>query len=116
MKCSVYMPYFRDLSNNSYKIPGTYTTKGAVKVWMNELAGKVSKKSIPVAKEYKIVLKGYFKDKRHPDIHNLHKVVGDSLKMVLPVDDKYYLFEDREPVLGNLAEYLVIEIEPREEV
>jgi len=113
---SIYMPYFKDLSNNSYKIHSTYTTKGTVKTWMSELADKVDKLKVKHTKWYRVILTGYFSDNRHPDIHNLHKVIGDSLKEVLPEDDKHYIFKDNKPVLGVIDQYIVIEIEPLEEV
>ena len=103
------MPYFKDLSNNSYKI-GRYT-KGSVRSWMGELAGRVLLLKVEPAKKYRIGIKGYFTDKRHPDIHNLHKVIGDALKLALPVDDKHYFFVDEGIQLGTLTEAIEINIQ-----
>ena len=106
------MPYFKDLSDNLYKIHNTYTTKGSVKSWMNLLADRILPACIPEAGSYRIWVKGYFIDRRHPDIHNLHKVIGDALKQVLPKDDKYYIFQDEESEIGIISEYIRIGIEP----
>jgi len=108
----VEMFYFSSLSNNSYKIGKTYCTKGEVKVWQSSLARRVEELSIPIASKYLIQIEGFFWDSRHPDIHNLHKVIGDAIKVGLKVDDKKFFFRDKDINLGYLDEKLVIGIEP----
>ena len=78
--------------------------------WMFELASKVShlkgKLEIPV----KVRLFGKFRDERRPDLHNLHKVLGDALERGLEVNDKDILISDEGFSLGNLNQELVITI------
>lgn len=97
-KLQVVMPYIGGvLSVNDYKIRGrggapTNATKPVVKMWMAELASKV--KAFPCDGELTIELEGFFVDDRAPDLHNLHKVIGDSIKVGLGVDDKGFKFVD----------------------
>ena len=95
------MPYIgKDLSVNYYKIIGrggrpTNKTKASVVFWMTQLSDKI------VASDWRcwggnvlITLLGKFVDNRAPDMHNLHKVIGDAIKTGLGVDDKGFRFED----------------------
>ena len=113
------MPYVKDLSVNSYKIMGrggrhTTATKKHVVVWMNELADKIREHELfneffgtPV----NIRLKGYFKDDRAPDLHNLHKVIGDAVEPAIGVNDKNIGFEDLGYDTGYISNpYLEIEL------
>jgi Holliday junction resolvase RusA-like endonuclease len=89
------------LSVNRYK-----TREGAVKSqvqrWMEDLAWAVSfewrKKRLepPI----RVRLDGYFKDPRVPDLHNLHKVIGDALENGLGINDREFRFEDGEVRVG----------------
>ena len=89
------------LSDNSYKLP-TRGTKPFVSMWMRELAEKVRVLAIPERTEYIIKIDGRFADERRPDISNLHKVVGDSLKKGIGVDDKWFRYQDGTVKLGFL--------------
>lgn len=111
MEYSITIPYIGGiLSDNSYKFQNK-KTKPPVAIWKKELANKVEECSIPEFPFYRIYLTGYFTDERHPDLSNLHKVIGDSLKTVLPKDDKHYRYTDLKVELGTWDPYLLIKIE-----
>lgn len=108
------MPYIGGvLSDNSYKFQNR-KTKPPVAIWKRELANKVEALSIPKSNFYLISIFGYFTDQRHPDLSNLHKVIGDSIKMALSTDDKFYRFNDLGVELGTWDPYLIIFIDPKE--
>jgi len=108
----VRMPYFGAiLTDNNYRFK-TGKIKPVVSTWMTDLGQKAKELQVPLAEYYKIHLLGKFWDNKHPDIPNLHKVIGDSLKRGLPQDDKKYLYNDLKPELGVMEEELVIWIEP----
>ncbi len=93
----VTMPYFSALSVNSMYVIGrggrrTYKIKPAVTEWMEELGDKV--RGFDVRPPIQVSLTGKFRDGRHPDLSNLHKVLCDGLKLGLTFDDKDYLVED----------------------
>jgi len=94
----VVMPYIGGvLSVNDYKVRGkggvaTNKTKRVVEIWMGELAEKV--RGSGFGRNLKIELFGHFYDDRAPDLHNLHKVIGDAVKEGLVVDDKEFKFID----------------------
>lgn len=94
----IIMPYIGGvLSVNRYKIRGrgghpTNKTKPEVEIWMTQLADKV--KGLGFGSDTVIELKGHFSDDRVPDLHNLHKVIGDAIKEGLGVDDKDFRFVD----------------------
>jgi hypothetical protein len=104
------------LSDNSYK----FLTKGTrpfVKRWMRELSEKVEALSIPIL-DIPVVISifGRFTDDRRPDLANLHKVIGDAIKVGLGIDDKDFIFRDRGWSLGNSEQELDIFIEGEEKV
>ncbi len=76
-----------DLSVNRYKIKdrtghATKKTKKHVEAWMEDLAETVrSHKDLHsvVGRPVTVKLSGKFRDERFPDLHNLHKVIGDAL-------------------------------------
>jgi hypothetical protein len=108
----VRMPYFGGiLTDNSYRFK-TGKIKPVVSVWMDDLGEKVKELGLPLAEKYKIKLFGRFWDERRPDLGNLHKVLGDSIKRGLVADDKHYFYEDLGYELGVMEEELVIIIEP----
>lgn len=111
MEYRIVIPYIGGiLSDNNYKFQNR-KTKPPVAIWKKELANLVEACNIPEFPFYRIYLKGYFSDERHPDLGNLHKVIGDSIKMVLPKDDKRYRYTDRGVELGTWDPYLSIGIE-----
>jgi hypothetical protein len=111
----IIMPYIGGvLSVNSYKIRGrngvqTNKTKPEVVKWMDELSERV--RGIDVGSTPTITLAGKFRDDRAPDLANLHKVIGDALKVGLGVDDKGYKFVDAGYDVGFDNPSLVIKIE-----
>ena len=114
MEYKIVIPYIGGiLSDNSYKFQNR-KTKPPVAMWMRELANEVEDLNIPKTPFYSISIKGNFSDSRHPDISNLHKVIGDALKKVLPVDDKYFRYNDLGVTLGTFDPTLEITIEPLE--
>ena len=113
MEYKVTLPYIGGiLSDNNYKIgKSRRKTRPMVVIWMNDLAEKVAKLDIPKFDNYTIELWGKFWDERRPDLANLHKVIGDSLKKVL-TDDKHFLFVDKGYELGKFEQELEITITP----
>lgn len=110
----VNMPYIgRLLSVNYYKIRGrngvqTNKTEPAVELWMTELASKV--RGFQFGKTLTVELEGHFKDGRVPDLHNLHKVIGDALSTGLQRNDKNFEFVDLSYGIGNVEPYLTIRL------
>ena len=94
----VVMPYIGGvLSVNSYKIRGkggvaTNKTRPEVTLWMSKLTEKV--KGFEHNGSLTVSLFGKFTDERAPDLSNLHKVVGDAIKVGIGLDDKYFKFID----------------------
>jgi hypothetical protein len=114
MEYKVIRPYPGNIiSDNNYKFKNR-RTKPPVAFWKRELSNEVEKLSIPEAAFYRISLKCNFTDERSPDPANLHKVIGDALKMALPKDDKYYRFQDLGVTFGTFDPTLEITIEPLE--
>ena len=115
MEYKVVVPYMGGiLTDNNYKIgKAKKKTRPIVVIWMNELAEKVRKLEVPVSQSYRIELYGKFWDERRPDLANLHKVIGDSLKKVL-IDDKHFFFYDKGYELGKFEMELEITIVPLE--
>lgn len=113
MNHQVVMPYTGGrLSVNAMKIvrAGRRTHRNFPEVddWIFELASKVEylrdKLKIPI----KVSLFGRFRDNRHPDLHNLHKIIGEALEKGLGVNDKYMLISDEGFELGHENQELVI--------
>ncbi len=102
------------LSDNNYKFRSR-GTRPFTKMWMCELEDKVRVADIPQVGHYIITINGFFTDERRPDISNLHKIIGDSIKKGLSVDDKYFSYKDGEVKLGYVDPYLEIIIVPIEE-
>ena len=55
-----------------------------------------------------IRIQGRFRDKRHPDPDNLHKIIGDAVKMGTGVDDRHFLWQDGEPIIDKTADPMLI--------
>ena len=110
------MPYIGGcLSVNSMKIvrAGRRTHRNFPEVddWMSELASKVEHLRDKLKLPIKVRLFGKFRDERHPDLHNLHKAIGDALEQGLGVNDKYILISDEGLELGHENQELVITLE-----
>jgi len=94
----VVMPYIGGvLSVNAYKVRGrsgvaTNKTKRVVELWMNELTEKV--RGFEHNGSLTIRLFGKFIDDRAPDLANLHRVIGDAVKVGVGLDDKNFKFID----------------------
>lgn len=94
----VMMPYIgRNLSVNYYKVRGrrgvqTNHVKPEVRAWQLDLADQV--RDFPLAGSFTIHLFGTFKDFRIPDLHNLHKVIGDAIAEGTGLNDRYFKFVD----------------------
>lgn len=110
---AIVMPYIGGcLSVNAMKIvrAGRRTHRNFPEVddWMFELASKVEhlrgKFKLPI----RVRLFGKFRDNRHPDLHNLHKIIGDGLERGLGVNDKDILISDEGFELGHMDQELVI--------
>ena len=116
MKITV--PYFGDLSCNNYKVVrngrATITTKPEVKVWMAKLAYKVEYRQkiepVDLSGEIIIGLWGHFRDRRIPDLSNLHKVTLDAISVGLGINDKFFRCLDLGVSTGSIEPTLDIYI------
>ena len=116
MEHRVVMPYTGGrLSVNAMKIvrAGRRTHRNFAEVddWIFQLALKVSHLKGQLKPPIKVRLFGKFKDNRHPDLHNLHKIIGDALEKGLGVNDKDILISDEGFELGHMNQELVITLE-----
>lgn len=107
------MDYFGELSINRMYIfdrrgRNTNKVKPNVESWMEELGSKVKNGNFKPPVQINVY--GHFKDNRHPDIHNLHKVIGDGVKKGLSIDDKDYLINDIGFDVNNELPFLEIEV------
>ena len=112
---TVEMAYIPTLSVNRYKT-ARGITRFEVKKWMSELSwitGLTTERGIkpPI----KVTVSGVFKDKRHPDMDNLLKVICDAVKFGLGIDDKDYTHETLPATIGGEPR-LIITIEQLQEV
>ena len=112
----VVMPYIGGrLSVNAMKIVrrGRRTHRNFPEVddWIFELASKVEYLRDKLKLPIRVKLFGKFRDERHPDLHNLHKIIGDALERGLGVNDKYMLISDEGFELGHENQELVITLE-----
>ncbi len=110
----VIVPYIgKDLSVNYYRIRGrggleTTKIKPHVKIWMQQLGEKV--RGFETDGNLTISLYGKFVDNRVPDLHNLHKVIGDAIKEGVGYDDKDFKFIDLGYEIGHDKPVLEIEL------
>jgi len=86
------------LSVNHYKV-GKYYTRPETKQWMKLLHYKwivlQDKHKLTLKLPPTIHLSGIFKDKRScPDLHNLHKTIGDALEPAFGINDREFRFID----------------------
>ncbi len=109
-KITVEMPYIgASLSINHYKYK--YYTKPETKEWMIELQWKIKPSHI---EDWELPLvvtcDGRFKDKRStPDLHNLSKVILDSIEEVTGVNDRNMKWRCGEVTCGEPTLFITIE-------
>ena len=110
----------KELSVNHYlgrgKRGGFYV-KPEVVAWKAELGWTVKELVLDEWKlPLKIIVSGEFKDKRScPDIHNLLKIICDSIEEVTNLNDRDFRTETSEPkITGTLKPVLWIKIEESE--
>ena len=89
------------ISVNHYK--WGYYTKTEVKEWMNELGWLVKTAHL---EDWEMPLtvrcEGVFKDERStPDLHNLMKVILDSIEEVTGINDRYFRTETGDAVIDS---------------
>lgn len=99
------------LSVNHYKYyrSGLRRTKTETRHWMEQFIALIQPKLLIHTKEFEsatITLEGYFKDKRSPDLANLHKVIGDALQEAICLNDKYFDFVDKGCQFGCVKPFL----------
>ena len=88
---TIKMPYIPGLSVNHYKYSGGKYTKPEVKDWMLELQGALLTMIRPKDKFLNpmVSISGTFKNKRSmPDLHNLLKIVLDSVEKTTGINDR----------------------------
>ena len=103
-RMTVTMSYLPTLSVNRYK-----TAQGIirreVKEWMDELTMVLllmtNSQEIKWRPPIKLRLDAQFKDRRHPDLHNLIKPICDSVKEGIGIDDKHFRVEDGDVVIAG---------------
>ena len=116
MEYRVVMPYigFR-LSVNAMKIVRNgrrvHRNWPEVDEWISKLASKVEPFRGKLKTPIKVGLFGRFTDNRHPDLHNLHKALGEGLEMGLRINDKDMLISDKGFELDHEFQELVITLE-----
>lgn len=103
------------ISVNHYKYAGGKYTKPEARQWMQALSCLVCQKlrtykvNIPV----QIGVSARFKDKRIPDLANLHKLIGDALQNALGINDKHFEFHDKGYTIDKNADpeiYVWVEV------
>lgn len=114
---TIIMPYTgNNLSVNSYRYSGkkgqSYLVKSSVKGWMVELAKKAKEsRSNDLVPPLVVTVSGRFRNSAsEPDLDNLSKVICDSLKAGLEIDDKYFRYRAGTVTYGYTSPELVIEI------
>ena len=103
------VPYFGMLSVNRYKIPGTRVTRAEVRTWMDILASQV--KGCGARPPIRVKVQGLFRTEHKPDIHNLHKVIGDAIEKGLGINDRHFVFDDQESKFGYAKSTLEITLQ-----
>jgi len=100
----------KSLSVNHFKYFGKYT-KPDTKLWMQNLAFIIRSYCKNWQPPVTIKLSGGFLNERsRPDLHNLHKVIGDAVQDGLGINDKHFSFVDGEVKVGIDYPYMEIEI------
>lgn len=113
----IVMPYIgKSLSVNYYRIIGhggrsTMKIKPDVARWMKILEDRVRDLHLKIQPPVTITLHGKFWDERCPDLSNLHKVIGDAIKVGLEIDDKHFKFVDEGYEVGYADQVLEITIQ-----
>lgn len=79
--------------------------------WMDNLAEKASEIKDEVTVPLTVKVLGQFRDGRHPDLHNLHKIIGDGLEKGLNINDKDMLIRDEGVEEGHTFPGLDITLE-----
>ena len=104
------MEYMSTLSVNRYKTANGIT-RSEVQDWMQQLAKIISMSVNSVNLRFeppiKIRLGAVFADRRHPDMDNLLKVVGDSVAMGLQINDKLFQYQTETPEVGGYARLII---------
>jgi len=99
VSCKITMPYIGSaLSINHWYYERTRKNTKEDAKWMADLAEKAAEIP-PTFRLYPVTveLRGTFKDRRSvPDLHNLHKVIGDALANGLGMDDVDFRFADKD--------------------
>jgi len=113
---TIHMRYFGQLSDNrrmTRSKTGATILRSDVKKWMNDLSMcvKLLSQHLKFEPPIQIRLDGHFKDKRYPDLCNLHWCIANSLKVGLGIDDKHFRFQDGDVITGAKEPKLVIRIE-----
>jgi Holliday junction resolvase RusA-like endonuclease len=102
------------ISVNSYKYYKTRGIKTETRQWMEDLVEKVTHHDDGASiagKPVRVKLFGRFKNNANcPDLHNLHKVIGDALQVALLINDRYISFEDTGFDIGYKEPVIEIEI------
>ena len=94
------------ISCNHYKYKGGIYTKPEAKAFMDELGwllktSHIEGWNLPIS----VTCSGKFKDKRsQPDLHNLLKVICDSIEDVTGINDKYYHTSTGESIIDKTKE------------
>jgi hypothetical protein len=116
----IVMPYIGGcLSVNGYRIIGrggrpTHCIRPEVKLWMADLTSKV--RGFYPGSNLAIHLRGKFYDDRAPDLANLHKVIGDAIKVGTLLDDKSYDFVDEGYLIGFARPLLEMDLVGNHEI
>ncbi len=87
------MPYISNLSVNHYKYAGGRFTKPEIKAWMSTLMNSIQAETMfkdLSGFKLSVDIQGKFQNKRVcPDLHNLEKVILDSVEKATAINDKF---------------------------
>ena len=99
LRISIDMAYLPTLSVNRYKTARGITRR-EVQTWMSDLEWTIKatlqSQKVTLQPPITVGVEGFFEDRRHPDLSNLHKVICDGVKQGLGIDDKHFRVEDGE--------------------
>jgi len=100
------------ISVNHYKFQGRYT-KPEAKAWMDELGWRIKEYHIEDWKQpIKVSVSGVFRDKRStPDLHNLLKIICDSIEETTGINDRYMQTATTDPLIGTEEPVIIITIQ-----
>lgn len=103
---TVWAPYpGKVISANHMRYPNSSRLRPEAAAWQASLTRVIRVRmnylDIVLAPPVHIRLTGRWKNRRSAcDYDNLHKIIGDSIKAAIEIDDKHFRWHDGEPLFG----------------